>query len=126
MLIDDEPDIRESLQTFLSTQGWQVVALPDLTEALTVLRNGFTPDAIVVDFRLRDGASGLDALRAIRQLGYAAPAWLITGDTEPSRIAAARAAGVPVIYKPVDGMELARLLHAAVAPPTASRPGATG
>jgi two-component system, sensor histidine kinase len=115
LLIDDERDIRESLQTFLSTQGWQVVAAAGLPEALDALHAGFKPEAIVVDFRLQGGASGLDALQAIRALGHVVPTWLITGDTEPARIAAARAAGVPVIYKPVDGIELARLMQAAVA-----------
>ena len=116
LVVVDERDIRESLQTFLSTVGWKVAVASDQEGALSLVGLGFAPDAIIVDFRLREGASGLEALDALRRLGCTAPAWLITGDTEPTRIAAARAAGVPVIYKPVDGQELLALINAALMP----------
>lgn len=113
LVVDDERDIRDALSTLLVALGWQVVAEPGGDEALACVARGFDPDALIVDFRLRDGASGLDALAALRRAGCGAPAWLITGETEPGRIADARAAGIPVIYKPVDGLALAALLREA-------------
>jgi signal transduction histidine kinase/ActR/RegA family two-component response regulator len=111
LLVDDEPHIRESLKTFLTTTGWTVEVAASEGDALAFVEAGFRPEAVIVDFRLQDGASGLDALASLRGMGVSCPAWLITGDTEPTRIAAARAAGVPVLYKPVDGMELLGMLE---------------
>lgn len=116
LVVDDEPQVRRALQTLLATMGWQVAAAVDEAEALRLWDEGFQPDALIVDFRLQDGASGLDVLMALRRRGCNAPAWMVTGDTEPARILAARAAGVPVIYKPVDGLQLVRTLQAALAP----------
>ncbi len=110
MVVDDEREIRESVTTLLTTFGWVVCAAPDLACALASWKGGFVPDVLVIDFRLREGASGLDVLRELRGCGCAAPALMITGDTEPGRITAARAAGIPVMYKPVDGFKLARSL----------------
>jgi CheY-like chemotaxis protein len=110
MVVDDEREIRDSVTTLLTTFGWVVCAASDLASAVAAWKGGFVPDALVVDFRLREGGSGLDVLRELRECGCAAPALMITGDTEPGRIAAARAAGIPVMYKPVDGFMLAKSL----------------
>lgn len=117
MLVDDEADIRESLSTFLRTMGWTVAAGPDQAWATDSFSHGFKPDAVIVDFRLRQGESGLDVLAALRELGCDVPAWLITGDTEPSRITLAKSAGIPVLYKPLDGMQLLAMLDALVPAP---------
>lgn len=110
LIIDDEVDLRESLCTLLGTLGWQAQSAACLAEAQELLDRGFQPDVLLVDFRLRDGESGLDVLAALRSQGWDIPAVLVTGDTEPSRINAARSAGVPVIYKPVDGLTLAQTM----------------
>jgi signal transduction histidine kinase len=107
LVIDDESAIRDGLTLMLTTLGWEVGAVADAASAIEQWTRGFRPAAIIVDFRLRDGASGLDALQALRALGCDAPALMVTGDTAPDRITQARSAGIPVMYKPVDGMELA-------------------
>lgn len=113
LVLDDEVAIRDSLTTMLRAYGWDVAAEASGEEALARVADGFAPDALIIDFRLRGGESGLQTLDELRAAGCRAPAWLITGDTEPRRITEARAAGVPVIYKPVDGVHLATLLREA-------------
>jgi len=115
LLVDDERDIREGLMTFLGTLGWDVRTADGTAAALSALEAGFDPEALIVDFRLRDGESGLEVLAAVRALGCVAPAWLITGDTSPARIAEARVANIPVIYKPIDGVELVAAVDAFLA-----------
>jgi hypothetical protein len=39
---------------------------------------------------------------------------MITGETEPRRIAAAREAGITVLYKPVDGAQLLQAMGQAL------------
>lgn len=111
LFVDDEPEVRDALEVMLQLRGWEVLTAADGTAALAALRNGFVPDALLLDFRLGNGASGLDVLRALREAHCKAPAWLITGDTEPTRIQQARAAGIPVLYKPVDSEHLIETLN---------------
>ena len=114
LFIDDVPEIRDSLTTLLSTLGWEVRSASDQQEAEQIHAAGFSPDVLLIDFRLRDNASGLDAWEALKRRGCDAPGLMITGETEPRRIAAARRAGITVLYKPVDGAQLVQAMGHAV------------
>jgi signal transduction histidine kinase/CheY-like chemotaxis protein len=114
MLVDDEAPIREALGLYLDTLGWQLLAAADGDAALALWQAQGPIDALVLDFRLGDGETGLDVLKRLRDAGCQAPAWLITGDTAPERIQAAREAGLPVLYKPVEGRELVAAIMAKV------------
>jgi two-component system, sensor histidine kinase len=60
-----------------------------------------TPDVIVADYQLAGGATGIEAISAIRiMLGRSVPALLLTGSTSQA-LGAARAGGFPLLRKPV-------------------------
>jgi len=118
LLVDDEAPIREALGLYLDALGWTLLAAADGDGALALWRQHGAVDAVVLDFRLGHGATGLEVLQALRAAGCQAPAWLITGDTAPERIQAAREAGLPVLYKPVDGRELVGAIVAKVSAAT--------
>ena len=122
LCLDDEPEVRSSLQLLLTTVDWDVRVARDLSEARESLKEGFQPDVLLVDFRLRMGESGLDAIDALRSDQCTAPALLITGDTEPDRILQAQAADIGVLYKPVDGQQLIAKITALVAQAQATVP----
>ena len=49
--------------------------------------DGSTPDLIISDFRLQDGATGIEAIARLRNaFGAAIPAFLISGDISPERL----------------------------------------
>ncbi len=114
LVVDDEPTIREALAALLATLQWETRGAGSLDAALQHLRQGWQPDAAVLDFRLRHGVTGLDALGALRQAGFRGPAWLVTGDSAAPRIQEAQAAGLPVLYKPLDGLALAAQIRRAL------------
>ena len=59
-------------------------------------------DLLLCDYRLADGADGLDAgLRLSQADGAATPLLLITGETSPDRLQRVRESQVPVLFKPV-------------------------
>ncbi len=65
-------------------------------------------DLLVCDYRLADGADGLDAGLRLSQgtpgpqgQGAATPLLLITGETAPDRLQRVRESKVPVLFKPV-------------------------
>ena len=65
LLIDDEPDLRESLETVLEVEGYGVVLAEDGDEALAHLRRGLEPCLILLDLMMPQPLSGSE-LRATR------------------------------------------------------------
>jgi DNA-binding NarL/FixJ family response regulator len=71
-------------------------------------------DLIIADYRLGDGATGVDAIEALcAHIGHSVPAVIVTGDTSPSRIKEATASGHRILHKPVTGEELHEAIVAA-------------
>jgi hypothetical protein len=60
------------------------------------------PEAMIVDYDLNDGATGLQFVESLRQRGVAAPVVMISGSTDPAAVAALRGSGLPWLTKPVD------------------------
>ena len=58
LLIDDNPDVRESMAALLEVDGYAVVAATDGEDALDYLRNGLEPCVILLDM-LMPGKDGL-------------------------------------------------------------------
>lgn len=116
LVLDDEQDIRDTLSNLLSLTGWEVRTAADGPQAHAALQQGWRPDVLVLDFRLQNGVDGLDVWNELVAQHGPLPAVLVTGDTAPERIAAAQAAGLPLLYKPVDGEALITLLDGVATP----------
>ncbi|MCY1526457.1 hypothetical protein D9M68_614790 [compost metagenome] len=72
---------------------------------------------MVLDCRLGGGVSGFDAaerLRAHRSAQPALPIVMVTADTDPAVVEAARRQALPLLRKPVDDQTLGRALAAAI------------
>ena len=77
------------------------------------LRRLRPPDLIICDLRLADGLDGVTLIANIRAaLNQFVPAVLVTGDTDPQRIAMARASGDPVVHKPLRPAQTRAVLYA--------------
>ncbi len=114
LVIDDEPDICESMQALLEQLGCEARCVDDLAAALALVRGGWRPQLILADHRLRQG-DGLAALAALHAELGPVPAMLVTGDTAPDTLAQLAASGHRVLHKPVDGALLAQALRETVA-----------
>jgi CheY-like chemotaxis protein len=82
---------------------------------LQIVRDGFRAEALVVDLRLADGASGIDAVHELRQAldDEMLPALIVTGDAGSDQLESARDFGLAVMVKPVRPVRLrAFLAHA--------------
>lgn len=102
LVIDDEPVQLNAARFFLEGQGALVEAREGTAEALRCVAQGFRPDVILADYRLGDGITGATAIEMLRSsLGFHVPAIIVTGDTEPQRIADAEASGCLLLHKPV-------------------------
>ena len=76
LVIDDEPDIRESLETLLSAEGYQVDLAGNATEGLNRLESGIY-DLILLDLMMPD-KSGMQVLAEVRSRDHETPIFMIT------------------------------------------------
>lgn len=109
LLIDDESEVRSSLCTYLHHIGWSAQGAAGGAEAVQVLRQGFSPDILIVDFRLRD-ETGLDVIRRLQSYCPQVPALLVTGDTASQTLLESSGLVAGVLHKPVDGDALLRAM----------------
>ena len=63
-IVEDEPDIRETLEYNFSNEGFEVFTAPDGEEALSNIKK-VLPDVLILDLML-PGLSGLDVCKSIR------------------------------------------------------------
>src|SRR5487761_2561478 len=76
LVIDDEPDIRESLEALLSLEGYRVDLAFNATEGLKKLETS-TYDLVLVDLMMPD-KSGMEVLEEIRLRDRETPLFMIT------------------------------------------------
>ncbi|MBL8955173.1 MAG: hybrid sensor histidine kinase/response regulator [Myxococcaceae bacterium] len=117
LVIDDEVEIRAGMAALL--ESWQCTALcaGSAAEAgVALAKQGFPPDAVVCDWRLRENATGGQALAQLEaQVGARLPAVFVTGDTSPERIREMKSAGHALLFKPVMPGKLRAALTAVLA-----------
>lgn len=114
VVIDDETIILLSLRAMLEQWGYTVVAAPSGDEAVALLQGlGQTPTMIIADYRLREGRTGVEAIRDIHgACGAPIPAVVLTGDTASERIAEVRNSGFRLVHKPITSTMLREVLGA--------------
>jgi CheY-like chemotaxis protein/anti-sigma regulatory factor (Ser/Thr protein kinase) len=108
VIIDDEQDIRQAMQLVLTALHAEVIVAESLDQLMRELAQVSAPPSIIIsDFRLRDNATGAQAIDAIREeYNREIPAIIITGDTGAAKLSEMRGATDCVLYKPVDTKEL--------------------
>jgi Na+/proline symporter/signal transduction histidine kinase len=110
LCIDNEPQVLDGMETLLATWGCRALKAGDLETAHQVLsRTQVRPDGLLIDYHL-DGASGIEAIAALRSGLGDLPAALVTADHSPRVRQRARAQDIRVLHKPVKPAALRALL----------------
>ena len=114
VVIDDDPLVLEATGGLLRSWGCLVVCAESYGAALERLFEiGRRPDLIVCDYRLSEGATGLDAIEGLRT-AFEIPALLISGDAS-LRPAEDAFSSYNLLHKPVDAATFrAALIEASV------------
>lgn len=104
LVLDDDALIRDSMRTLFESMGFEPNVAATLHALLPVAKQDCADiAAILVDYRLLDGFSGIDAARRLREAtDFDVPVIIITGDTSPDRLRTLRESGFPIIHKPLD------------------------
>jgi CheY-like chemotaxis protein len=119
LVIDDEEPVRLGMQQLLDSWGCICHTADELSTALkcvALLPMHEQPEVILADYRLREGATGGQAIAALRAYLalrghiHTVPAIIITGDTAPERLREARSSNAAVLHKPVSASALQQAL----------------
>ncbi|MBC7906736.1 MAG: PAS domain S-box protein [Rhodospirillaceae bacterium] len=119
LVVEDEPDVRESLELLLESWGHLVLSAASAEDALNRLSLwGRMPELVIADYRLENGDTGGEAIARIEgQLCPTCklPAIILTGDTAPERLQQAKALGHGLLHKPVQAPLLQSAIDEALA-----------
>lgn len=112
LVVEDDPDLRETLVTGLSRRGFVVGAVGDGDHALaTLAREEF--DLVVLDLRI-PGRDGIQVLQSMRADGHDAEVIIVTGHAEiESAIEALKLKAFDYITKPFRFAELFEVVNRA-------------
>lgn len=113
VVIDDEESIRQGLENILILWGYRVISASNLEQAMVQLRTkNLMPEAIISDYRLKEGKTGIDAIRSIQtHYGEQIPALIMTGDIASDRLIDINSSNFQVLFKPIPPMKLRSFLR---------------
>jgi FixJ family two-component response regulator len=112
-IVDDDPDIRDSLLWLLKTVGLRAVTFPSAADFVRVF-TGEGPACLVLDVRM-PGTSGLDLFEEMTARGLLIPVLFITAHADvPMAVRAMKSGAVEFLEKPFNGQVLLERIQRAV------------
>ncbi|MFT3773997.1 MAG: response regulator [Minicystis sp.] len=120
LVIDDEPDICETLESVLSLAGYAVSTAASGAAAIERAK-GEAFDLVITDLRM-PGLSGVDTVAALKRLNPRMAAIVVSGyaSEEAARLCCEEGAA-QIVDKPFDLDDLLRAVRAALHEPRAER-----
>ena len=116
LLVEDDDGVRNATRMLLKSEGWQVIAVASLAEALEHVRQDPRVDLLLTDYHLSDGELGTDVIAQVREA--VAPhlrAVLMTGDTSSAIQKLSPDPLMTIASKPINADELLELLQGLLA-----------
>jgi signal transduction histidine kinase/CheY-like chemotaxis protein len=111
VVIDDDSRVRASMKNLMLSWGCECVSVEDSIEGIQKLGSK-RPDILLVDYRLRNGKTGREAIDEMRShYQQNIPAIIITGDTGTHRIKDAQAVDALLLHKPASTKQLQRMMR---------------
>jgi two-component system, sensor histidine kinase len=105
VVVEDEPAVRAGLEVLLKSWGAEVASFDSVATCAQWARAApldLKPDLLIVDYRLEEGRTGLDALQVLRErFGAQTPAILVTGSTMTGHETEALQHNFHLLIKPV-------------------------
>ena len=110
LVVEDDPQVVDAWAALLD--AWQVQAqfATNAKEAFDIVGEGFEPQVIFCDLRLRSGESGFDILRDLLEARTKARGAMVSGEYASPELAQAEDEGYLVIRKPLNIEQLYALL----------------
>jgi two-component system, sensor histidine kinase len=112
MVVDDDAMVLDSLQALLTEWGYEVLTAADADQAVARVRErSRQPDIVIADYRLQEGRTGIEVIRAVRALfDQPIPGVILTGETGLEFMRTVAGQDVGIAHKPVTPRDLGRVL----------------
>jgi PAS domain S-box-containing protein len=110
LIVDDEPAVLDATAMLLKIEGFEVLTAASESEALECVSKR-TPDLLITDYHLREGRTGVELIRSVREeVSAGIPVILVSGDTSDA-IVANDLEGTSFLTKPVNTDKLMEEIH---------------
>ncbi len=112
-VVDDDPSVREGLQSLIQSAGWRALTFASAQEFLAS-PGPEAPSCLILDLQL-PGLSGLDLQKRMAEVDLEIPIVFLTGHGNiPTSVQAMKAGAVEFLTKPVDEQNLFRAIEEAI------------
>jgi FixJ family two-component response regulator len=112
-IVDDDPSVREGLESLIRSAGWRVETFASAQEFLARPR-AEAPSCLILDLQL-PGLSGLDLQKRMAEVEQEIPIVFLTGHGNiPASVQAMKAGAVEFLTKPFDEQDLLRAIEEAI------------
>jgi len=111
LVLDDDPDILESLRVILEANGYAVATARSAEEGLRVYKSA-KPDLLFVDLMMEEIDAGTAFVKEVRALGNTAPIYVLSsvGDNLSMMTDSSALGLTGVLQKPIKSELLLKLL----------------
>ena len=111
LLVDDDTAVRQATAMLLRVEGWQVLDVSSLDDAVELARKHPDIDLIVSDYYLQGTQTGIQVIDAVRNIQQrCCNAVLVTGDTSIT-MRAQQTKGIHLVSKPINADEFTALIQ---------------
>jgi FixJ family two-component response regulator len=112
-IVDDDPSVREGLESLIQSEGWRVETFASAQEFLARPR-AEAPSCLILDLQL-PGLSGLDLQKRMAEVELEIPIVFLTGHGNiPASVQAMKAGAVEFLTKPFDEQDILRAVEEAL------------
>src|SRR5258708_12797828 len=109
LVVDDEPQFRNTLLKALKGQGYRAIGIPNadlLTSTLVIQR----PDVVLLDLNFDTGMNGLEACERLRQWSSVPVVVISVSNDEPTKVQALNVGADDYLVTPFAILELSALI----------------
>ncbi len=112
-VVDDNTQVLRSMVRLIENWDCRVVSATGVEEVLTTIINeDLTPQLLLTDYHLADGANGIEAITAINaEIARPAPAIMISSDNSKVLRKQLERLGIPLLTKPLEPARLRALMQ---------------
>ena len=110
LIVDDDPHVAQAWQVLLASWGLQAACAESSAQAFALLDQGFEPQVILCDQRLRAGESGYEVLCSLLSRCPEARGAMVSGEYKSPELIRAENDGYIVLRKPLEPEILHTLL----------------